>query len=230
MNKRVREFYKLVWKNKDNEIKLRDYQLKVAKDIILQDATPFPPTRIAGIDAAYKNDTAYTACVTLEYNSLLVVEQLITKTELEFPYKPGFFVFREGPAILKTYNQLQYEPDVILINAHGISHPLSIGAASHIGLLINKPTIGVAQNLLCGYVNPIKNIGDYSEIIYKKKIVGYAYLSQSGMKPIYISPGHLISLESSLKIVKNLIGNDKLPEPLILAHKLANEYKAKQLI
>ncbi|MFX1453014.1 MAG: endonuclease V, partial [Promethearchaeota archaeon] len=147
-----------------------------------------------------------------------------------FPYKPGFFIFREGPPILEIVLKLNIMPDVFLINSHGICHPLGIGAASHIGILIEKPTIGVAQNILCGDAAPPKNLGDISPIFLKNKIAGYAFLTQLNTKPIYISPGHLITLETAIKIVKNTIKAYKLPEPLRLAHQLANLTKSKQLI
>jgi len=229
LNENIKKFLKILKNFKDNENELAKYQLYEAKKILLKDDFSFPPTKIAGIDAAYSDDLAYTACVTVNYKDLKIIEKKVIHYELAFPYKSGFFIFREGPPILEVYSRLEIEPDVILINSHGISHPLGIGAASHIGILLNKSTIGVAQNLLCGTVRVSKNKGACSPIIYKNKIVGYAFQSQSGMKPIYISPGHLVSLETSLKVVKSTIREHKLPEPLRLAHELANLSKEKQV-
>ncbi len=230
MNNNIRNFLLYLQKFGSNEQKLREIQIIDAKKIVLEDGFSYPPSTIAGIDAAYINNTAYTACVTLNFKNLKILEEKVIKTELQFPYKSGFFIFREGPPILDVLSKLRIIPDVILINSHGISHPLGIGAASHIGILIEKSTIGVAQNLLCGNVETPKIKGNYNPINFKNKIVGFAYLSQINTKPIYISPGHLITLETSIKIIKNTIQTHKLPEPLRLAHELANLAKSQQLI
>jgi len=224
------KFLKVLKEDYNNIEKLRAYQINERKKIILKDGFSYPPSIIAGIDAAYKEETAYTACVSLNFKDQKILEKKVVITELKFPYMPGLFVFREGPPILKVYSKLEIKPDLLLINSHGISHPLGIGAASHIGILLNKPTIGVAQNKLCGNVEPPTKVGEISPLKYKGETVGFAYLAKTGTKPIYISPGHLISLKTSLKIVKALIKGYKLPEPLRLAHELANLNKSKQLI
>ncbi|NVM02466.1 MAG: endonuclease V [Candidatus Helarchaeota archaeon] len=230
MNEKISYFLSYLQKYSGNEEKLREFQIKDAKKIVLRDGFSYPPSTIAGIDAAYINNTAYTACVTLNFKNLKILEEKVITTELKFHYKPGFFIFREGPPTLDILLKLKIVPDVILINSHGISHPLGIGAASHIGILIQKSTIGVAQNILCGNVELPKKKGNCSPINYKNKIVGYAFLSQINSKPIFISPGHLISLETSIKIIKNTIKAHKLPEPIRLAHQLANLSKSQQLI
>ena len=230
MNERIKNFLAYSQRYIDNEDKLRELQVLEEKKIVLKDGFSFPPSTIAGVDAAYKNNTAYTACVTVNFEDLELLEKKVIKSELTYPYKQGFFVFREGPPMLELISKLEIMPDVIIINSHGISHPLGIGAASHIGILINKPTIGVAQRILCGDADIPRKKGDFSSIYYKNKVVGYAYLSQARTKPIFISPGHLISLETSILIVKKTIKGQKLPEPLWLAHQLANLNKSQQLI
>ncbi|MFX0136339.1 MAG: endonuclease V [Candidatus Hodarchaeota archaeon] len=226
MNEKISYFLSYLQKYSVNEEKLREFQIQDAKKIVLKDKISYPPSTIAGIDAAYIDNTAFTACVTLDFKNLKILEEKVIKTKVKFHYKPGFFIFREGPPIFDVFSKLKINPDIIIINSHGISHPLGIGAASHIGILIEKSTIGVAQNLLCGNVAPPRKKGDYSPIYYKNKIIGYAFLTQLNTKPIYISPGHLISLETSIKIVKKTVKDHKLPEPLRLAHQLATSSKS----
>jgi len=206
--------------------KLRKTQKKIAKKVILEDKFFKPIKTIAGFDLAFLNDDALVAGVVTNYKSLNVIEIKIIKTHLDFPYIPTFLSFREGPPIIKLYKKLKTKPDIIIINGHGIAHPLFCGIASHVGVLLDKPTIGVAQSRLCGdYRNP-KRLGDYSRIKYKDRIVGYVYKSKEKCKPIFISPGHRISLESSLKIVKKCIRSNKLPLPMAIAHAQANKSKS----
>lgn len=230
MNERIKTFLTYLKENIDNEQKLKELQILEAKNIVLKDGIRYPPSSIAGIDIAYKDDIAYAACVTLNFKDLKVIEQKVAKSKVIFPYKTGYFVFREGPPILNIISKLKLMPDIFLINSHGISHPLGIGAASHIGILINKSTIGVAQEILCGEVQFPKKEGEYSPIYYNNQIVGVAFLSKSGDKPIFISPGHLITLDTSIKIIKNTLKNHKLPEPLVLSHKFAKLYKSKETL
>ena len=142
---------------------------------------------------------------------------------LSFPYVPTFLTFREGPPIMKVYKKLKIKPDLIMINGQGIYHPLFCGIASHIGVLLNVPSIGIAQSRLVGkYKEPIK-VGTYSPIKYQNKKVGYTYKSKENCKSTLISPGHRVSVDTSLKITKKCIKNYKLPEPILIAHKISNK-------
>jgi len=174
---------------------------------------------------AFLDDDAFVAGVVLDYKNLETIEIKIIKTHLDFPYTPTFLSFREGPPIINLYKKLKTRPDVLIINGHGISHPLFCGIASHIGVLLDKTTIGVAQNRLCGNYKEPKKIGDFSKIYYKNRIVGYVYKSKESCRPIFISPGHKISLKSVLNTVKNCIKTNKLPLPLSIAHSQVNKSK-----
>ena len=136
------------------------------------------------------------------------------------------FFFREGQTIIKAFEKLENEPDLLMVHGHGISHPVRFGMASHIGLIFNKPTIGCCRKLLVGKHREVDDSkGSFQIISYQNKEVGYAYRSKDSVKPIFISPGHLISLEQSKEyIVRNLRGF-RLPEPLRSAHKFANKFR-----
>jgi len=209
--------------SKEHKEKLRRLQERIAKKVILKDKLSTSIKTIAGFDLAFSNDNAIVTGVVLGYKSLEVKEIKMMETELPFPYIPTFLTFREGPPIMKVYKKLKIKPDVVMINGQGIAHPILCGIASHVGVLLDKPSIGVAQSRLVGkYEKPIK-VGDYSSIKYQNKKVGYAYKSKENCKPIIVSPGHRVSVDRALKITKNCIKNHKLPEPIFLAHSIANK-------
>ncbi|MFX1450957.1 MAG: endonuclease V, partial [Promethearchaeota archaeon] len=124
MHENFRNFLSYLQKYQDNEEKLKELQILDAKNVILKDEFTYPPSTVAGIDVAYNNDIAYTACITVNFEDLKILEEKVIETELKFPYKPGFFIFREGPPILEIVLKLNMMPDVFLINSHGICHPL----------------------------------------------------------------------------------------------------------
>jgi deoxyribonuclease V len=209
--------------SKTHEEKLRRLQEKIAKRIILEDNLPKTIRSIAGFDLAFLNDKAIATGVVLDYESLRIKEIKTIKTRVPFPYVPTFLTFREGPSIIKVYDKLKVKPDVLMINGQGIAHPIFCGIASHVGVLIGKPSIGIAQNALVGeYDEPIK-VGDCSPIKYQNKKVGYVYRSKENCNPIFISPGHRISVDTSLKITKKSIRNNKLPEPISIAHSISKK-------
>ncbi|MDI6825720.1 MAG: endonuclease V [Candidatus Aenigmarchaeota archaeon] len=210
---------------KKYEEKLRRIQKRIVKKVILEDDFSKPISTIAGFDSSFSDDTAFVAGIVLDYKRLDVIEMKFIRSKLKFPYITTFLAFREGPSIIKVYKKLKIKPDVIMINGHGISHPIFCGIASHVGVLLDVPSIGVAQTKLCGEFKELKRVGEHSVITYENKKVGYAYKSKENCEPIFISPGHKVSLETSLEIVKSTIRNHKLPEPIFIAHSLANKIK-----
>jgi len=208
--------------------RLRRVQEKIAAKIVIEDRFKKPINRVTGFDVAYLNDEAVAAAVTMNYNSLQVIEEKIMKGKTLFPYIPTFLSFREGPLIIRLAKNLKLEPDVVIINSQGIAHPMFCGCASHVGFSINKPTIGVAGSKLCGeYEGNLEKVGDCAPLKYQERIVGVALLSKRGCKPIFISVGHMITLETAVEIVKHFLIMHKFPEPLRLAHELANSVKRK---
>jgi deoxyribonuclease V len=205
---------------------LREVQKKITNRISLQDHFRKPITSIAGIDLAFKENRAITACVVIAYPSKKIIHKKITISTVNFPYIPTFLSFREGPPIVKVIKSLDVKPDVFMINAHGIAHPSFCGCASHVGVLTQNSTIGVAQKNLCGqYKITPEEVDRDIPLFYKSQAVGWIFKSKKGCKPIFISPGHLVSLESSIEITRRCMGKHKLPNPLYYAHKLATETK-----
>jgi deoxyribonuclease V len=201
--------------------KLAQIQVELAKKVVLEDR--FTEGKIAGVDLAYKGRGAVCAVVVLDFDSLEVVEEKVLKTEITFPYLATFLAFREAKPIIETLKDLDF--DICMLDGQGIAHPRGLGIASHVGVLLDIPTIGVAKRLLCGEVMGRLEAGKPAPLIFEGRQVGYALVSKKGTRPIYISPGHRVSLESSLEITQHCIKKHKLPEPTRLAHILADSMK-----
>lgn len=196
---------------------LEELQKQLSSKVILKDVFDLNMIKfVGGADVAYKNDRGCAAVVVLTYPELELAEKIVFTGRVSFPYIPGFLSFREGPLIEKAYNKLKIRPDVLLVNGNGIMHFRFFGLASHVGVMLDIPTIGITQNLLCGSVKD-----DY--VYYKNRLVGYKYLSKEGCKDIYISPGHMISFKTAISITKTSLRQHKLPEPLYFADKLSKE-------
>lgn len=202
--------------------KLMKIQKKLSKKVVTKDLFPKPIKTVAAFDISYKNKEAFVAGVVCDYEDLKVIETVKIKDEINFPYFPNFLFFREGPSIIRSYFKLRINPDVILIDGHGIAHPLKLGVASHIGVSINKPTIGIAKNKLIGEIENFEN--GIAKLYFKGKQVGWA-VKRMKYSPIFISPGHMVSIETSLEIAKKCLKNSKIPEPLRIAHEIANYFK-----
>lgn len=199
-------------------------QTKLAKEVSLKDGFK-SIKRIAGFDLAFSGKNIFCAGVVLDYETLDLIERGFVRTKEIFPYIPTFLSYREFPAILKAYMRLKKKPDLILLDGQGICHPRGLGLASHVGVFLNKPAIGVAKSRLCGEFRDPKP-GKPEKILFKKKQVGWVFRDKK-FKPIFISPGHRVSLSGSLKIALACLKNHRIPEPLRLAHLYANEAKVK---
>jgi len=211
--------------------KLRRRQKEMASRIIVQDCFAKPIRRVTGFDVAYLDDEAVVAAVTLQYSTSEVVEKKTMMTKVSFPYISTFLGLREGPLIIRLAENLRSEPDILMINSQGIAHPRFYGCACHIGLCLSKPTIGVAGRRLCGeYECKPEEVGDSVPLKYQERIVGAVLLSKLGCKPIFVSVGHMISLPTAIETVKHFLASGKLPEPLRLAHGLANALKREAMM
>ena len=201
--------------------KLRQEQLKLAKEVKLKD--DFKLTElvlIGGCDQAFIDDKIISAVVVLDYKKLKLVEWNYAVDKAPMPYIPGFLSYRESPVIVQAFNKLENKPQLLMVDGNGILHQRRIGIASHLGLLLDIPTIGIAKKLLLGKV-------DNGKVMVNDKLLGFEFKTRDVSKPIYISAGHRISLTTSLKIVKRCLKQHKLPEPVQLAHKFANNVKKK---
>jgi len=206
----------------------RTIQKQLSRRVIINDAFKKPLTQVAGIDLAFTDNLAITACVITSFPTLKPIHQKTSTSEVAFPYIPTFLSFREGPPIIKIITSLEEKADIFLINAHGLAHPLYCGCASYVGVLTGVATIGVATSNLCGvYAHVPQRVGEAVATRYAGRRVGWVLQSQERCRPIFVSPGHKIGQHSCLKIVKKCILRHKLPEPLWLAHRLANEEKRR---
>ena len=206
--------------------KLAEVQEMLRKKVVLADTLPNEIKYVAGVDQSFPNEKeVISAIVVLRFPELSLKAKSFSRVKVNFPYIPGFLAFRELPAILKAWKNLSKKPDVLLVDGHGIAHPRGLGIASHLGVLIKRPTIGVAKRLLVGKYKAVREEMLASEIIYQGKLVGYALKSKPNCKEIFISPGNMISAERALEITKKCIAKHKLPEPLRLAHRLSKELK-----
>lgn len=195
--------------------KLKSFQIKLSKKVILEDK--FENIRkVAGVDIAYKGENAYAALVIIDKGGKMRVYTLETK--VYFPYIPGLLAFRElKPIILLARNHLK-EFDVLFVNGHGIAHPRGLGIASHVGVLLKKPTIGVAKRLLFGRIG--ENVFDnVYKIVHGNRTLGF-FINKNGKK-YYISPGNFISLDSCLKVFLEFFDKN----PIEIAHNCANAFK-----
>jgi len=209
----------------NNTERLVRLQTELSRSLVLEDRFSKPIIRIAGVDMAFVGDRAMAACIVLDYENLDFVEEAVAQVDLNFPYKPGFLWFREGPAILQAVKRVHSKPDVFMINAHGIAHPRGFGCASHLGVVLGKPTIGVAGTRLCGqYERLPARPGESEPLRMDSKIVGFVIKPKEG-KPIYVSPGHMLEVKSAARITIHCLRDHRLPEPLHLAHTLANSVK-----
>jgi deoxyribonuclease V len=183
---------------------------------------------VGGADVAYskKDNMAFATVVVLKTPEMELIEKVRAQANVNFPFMPGYFYFREGPVITKALSRLKIVPDVFLFDGHGISHPLGIGMASQLGILLGMPAVGCAKKLLCGEADELGNeVGDTAPIHNENRVVGAAVRSRENVKPLYISPGHMIDTETSVNLVIDLLRGYRLPEPLRLAHVMSNKQR-----
>ncbi len=199
-------------------------QRLVSEKVIVED--DFGDLRlIAGVDQAFIDDRIISGVVVLKYDSLELAERTDSIRKVTFPYIPTFLSFREGPAIMCAFRKLRTCPDILMVDGAGINHPRRAGIATHIGVALDVPTIGITKKILCGKGIEPSVVGDAAPLIYEDKQVGWLLKSSKRSRAIIIAPGHRVSLGSSLSIVKACLRVHKLPEPARLAHDYVNWLK-----
>jgi deoxyribonuclease V len=205
--------------------KARFLQLTLSKQLILTDATREKIRNVGGVDVAYINDYSIGAAVVLDYETLQVKETQTAICKNFFPYIPTFLSFREIPPIVAAINRIKLKPNVWLVDGQGYAHPFRLGLASHLGIVLDISTIGVAKNLLCGEVGIFKD--GIAVLNDKGEVIGAAVITNTSCKPVYVSVGHKISLNTAVNIVKHCTPKGRVPRPIQLAHTLALEEKRK---
>jgi deoxyribonuclease V len=199
-------------------------QKQLQPEVITSDRLP-EVRYVAGVDVGFEEGGAVTkaAVAVLSFPELQLVEQAIARRPTTFPYIPGFLSFREIPAIVDALEQVATTPDLILCDGQGIAHPRRFGIASHLGVLADLPTIGVAKSLLVGKHDELaEEKGNWQPLRYKGETIGAVLRSRTGVKPLYISVGHRISLPTAIDYVLRCTPKYRLPETTRWADKLAS--------
>jgi deoxyribonuclease V len=185
---------------------------------------------IAGADISFNkfSEKVYAGIVVLSLPDLRIVEQVGVHSVAKFPYVPGLLSFREAPSLLEAWEKLKTKPDVLMLDGQGIAHPRRFGIACHVGVLLDWPTIGCAKSILVGKYGELGlEAGSQSPLIDKGEQVGVALRTKNKVAPVYVSPGHLIDLDSAVDLVLRSTTKYRLPEPTRQAHLLVNRLRVE---
>jgi deoxyribonuclease V len=180
---------------------------------------------VAGVDVSVKNNVSQAAVVVLTFPALEVVETRLAHRPTPFPYIAGLLSFREGPVLEDAFAQVETTPDALIFDGMGRAHPRRIGIASHMGLWLDRPTIGCGKSLLTGrYVEPPPERGSFAPLLDREEVIGAILRTREGTKPVFISVGHRADLPSAVELVMHCTGRYRLPEPIRAAHKAAGVF------
>ncbi len=181
---------------------------------------------LAGCDSSFIGENILSVFVVLSFPELQLVESVWHYAPVELPYIPGFLAFREAPNLVKAYQKLQHIPDLIMVDGHGIAHPRRLGIASQLGVSLNKPTMGVAKKVLTGrHEEPAMGKGSITPLTHRGEHIGDVVRTKDKVKPVFVSPGHLMDLGSATAVALQTAIKHKLPEPTRLADHYAEVYK-----
>jgi deoxyribonuclease V len=198
-------------------------QKELARKIICEDDFEGPIKTVAGVDLGYVQGKGHAVVVVLDFQSLELIEVAEATLPVNFPYIPGLLSFRETPVAMEAFKKLQNKPDLIFCDGQGIAHPRRFGVACHIGLLTEKPTIGVAKSILVGsFENLGTKRGEFAALIHKGEQIGVALRTKDDVQPVYVSVGHKISLKTAIELTLKCSVKTKLPEPIRLADRFAS--------
>lgn len=206
-------------------LRARKAQLNIAARVVHIDFFQYPIQLIGGVDVAYRNNRAIGAWVVLERGSWRLVNYAVGVVKVKFPYVPTLLSFREVYPCIVAWKKLRVKPSISLVDGQGVLHPYRAGFASHLGVVLDVPTIGVAKKLLCGTAGEWR--GDTAPITDQGTVIGCALKTRG--RPIYISTGHRVSLKSAVDIVRKCVTKYRLPEPIRIAHAKAKEAAKKYL-
>ena len=201
------------------------------RERLVRTGKPVRPARVAGADVAYdkRTDRVYAGVVLLDFPGMETVETVTQAGKSLFPYIPGLLTFREGPVLMEAFRRLQHRPDVVIFDGQGYAHPRRIGLASHMGILLGIPSVGCAKSRLVGkHVEPGPERGDWSALVDGSEVIGRVVRTRAGVKPVYVSAGHLVGLASAMEMVLSCLRGYRLPEPTRRAHQLVSALRKQE--
>jgi len=203
----------------------QDLQAGLAQQV--NPETTFDPTSVctvAGVDVGFRGDLARAAAVVLTFPGLEPIDYSLAEVPVTFPYVPGLLAFREGPAVMAALEKLSVWPDMFIFDSQGIAHHRRLGLASHLGVLLDWPSIGCAKSRLVGtHAEPGNEVGDWVPLYDEEEIIGAVVRSRRGVKPLYVSIGHRVDLNTAIDFVLRCKTRYRLPETTRYAHRLASE-------
>lgn len=200
-------------------------QKKLRERLVLRPPAGFEPRRIAGADLSTTryDKTGYAGIVVIDAETMATVAEATAAVELSFPYVPGLLSFRELPPLAVAWDRLEVRPDVIIFDGAGTAHPRRFGIACHGGLLFDTPSIGCAKSILVGKHGPLaEERGATAELVDRGEVIGMAVRTRTGVKPVYVSPGHLMDLPTAVELVLRMATGYKEPETTRRSHRLVN--------
>jgi deoxyribonuclease V len=190
-----------------------------------------PVTTVAGADVAYSRGGAkiYAAVLVFTFPDSVLTEEAVVFDTVQFPYIPGLLSFREAPVLEKVFRKIRKKPDVIIFDGQGIAHPRGMGLASHMGLILDSPSIGCAKRRLVGIHSPLsENRGSAVPLTHHGRVVGGVVRTRERVRPVFVSPGHAITVEEAIRLVLGCCKGYRLPEPIRQAHLAVNRLRMEE--
>ncbi len=205
----------------------RALQRRLARQVRFAPLDPHRVRWVGGADVSAREERLRAAIVVWDCATHRVVHAAVAEGPAPMPYRPGFLSFREVPLLQEAWQRLAQHPTVLLVDGHGIAHPLGLGIAAHFGVLLDWPTIGVAKRRLIGRLtHPLPaERGARVPLVWRNRVIGMAVRTRRGVKPVWVSPGHRITLDAAVELVLRC-SHYRLPEPLRAAHRLAGQWEA----
>ncbi len=209
----------------ENIDRARRVQVHLLKKLKLRPLTA-PPRLLAAVDAAFTEELVLAAVCLFSFPELELLEEQTGIEPVRFPYIPGYLSFREGPATYHALQKLSRKPDLLLVDGQGIAHPRRLGIATFLGIILDTPSVGCAKSHLVGeFRMPARTGGSCCRLTHRGELVGYALRSRTAVRPIFVSPGHLVSPRDALNLVRKGLRGFRVPEPLRRAHHLTQKLK-----
>jgi deoxyribonuclease V len=205
-------------------------QEELRERLVLEPPPGFAPKLAGGADMSFERfaTRGYAGVVVLELDSMDTVAEASAEAELLFPYVPGFLSFRELPPIAAAWERLERRPDVLVFDGQGTAHPRRFGVACHGGMLLDVPSIGCAKSILVGTHGPLgEERGSTAPLVHRGETVGMAVRTRTGVKPVYVSPGHLMDLPTAVEIVLRVSPRFREPETTRRSHQLVNDLRRR---